>query len=202
MSRDKECKTEDWEGKDDGELVLAARDGRLGAFDALVGRYQRRVTARAYHLLNNVDDAMEVAQDAFLKAFEKLNTLSRPERFGHWVLRIVGNMALNRRRARALRKTASLDVTPAGGDEPMELNIADPAAATPEALVSAKDIEVLIWRVIQELPENQRVSLVLFSIEKFPQKQIAEILNCSVEAVKWNVFTARKTLKDKLKDYL
>ena len=64
------------------------------------------------------------------------------------------------------------------------------------------DLRELIRREIQQLPEKQRMCLVMFSIEKIPQKHVAEILGCSVEAVKWHVFTARKKLKEVLEDYL
>ena len=187
---------------DDGELVLAARKGELAAFDRLVKRYQRKATAVAFRLLNNLDDALEVTQDAFLNAYGKLNSLSEPERFGSWLLRIVSNLALNRRRARTLRKTASLD---AGSDEQdgrADMDIADEDAIAPDEAASAEDVRGIIDQALAELPEMQRQALVLFSVEHMPQKEVAQVLGCSVEAVKWHVFTARKKLKDRLKDYL
>lgn len=68
----------DRQGAEDAELVAAVLQGQLPAFDELVGRYQRKATAVAYRLLGNRDDAMEVVQDAFLRAYEKLGTLSAP----------------------------------------------------------------------------------------------------------------------------
>ncbi|MCK4601216.1 MAG: sigma-70 family RNA polymerase sigma factor [Phycisphaerae bacterium] len=186
---------------DDAALVRAARSGRLAAFDALVERYQRQATALAYRLLSNRDDAMEVTQEAFLKAFEKLDTLSRPKRFASWLFRIVSNLSLNRRRARALRKTASLDVPPHVDEGRAETNRPDTQAATPAEIVSAEELKDLIRREIDQLSEMQRLALVLFSIAKMPQGEVAEVLGCSVEVVKWHVFTARKKLKDRLKDY-
>lgn len=187
---------------DDGALVRAARKGELHAFEQLVERYQRRATAVSYRLLNNRDDAMEVTQDAFLKAYEKLGTLSKPERFGSWLLRIVSNLSLNRRRSRALRKTASLDVAPQGDEGRGEYDRPDTRIATPAELATAHDLQEQIDAAIEKLPEKQRMALVLFSIAKMPQNEVAEILGCSVEAVKWHVFTARKKLKEELEDYL
>lgn len=186
---------------DVGDLVGSAREGAAGAFDELVRRYQRQATSVAYRLLNNRDDAMEVTQDAFLRAFEKLPSLAQPERFGPWLMRIVNNLALNRRRARALRMTASLD---ASGDDDARggPNLPDRREPDPPTAASADELEGLLSKAIDELPERQRTALVLFSIEKMPQNEVAEILGCSVEAVKWHVFTARKKLKDRLKDYL
>lgn len=190
------------DGAGDGELVRAARRGDLGAFEVLVGRYQRQATAVAYRLLNNREDAMDVVQDAFLKAYERLASLSQPGRFGPWLLRIVSNLSLNFRRARALRRSESLDGGDGGDDSHGRLNRPDPHAADPPSLASADEMGRLLARAIEELPHMQRQALVLFSIEKMPQKDIAELLGCSVEAVKWHVFTARKKLKERFKDYL
>ena len=187
--------------EDIAELVQRVRQGDLGGFDELVRRFQRQATGIAYRLLNNVDDAKEVTQDAFLRAFDRLETLSDPNRFASWFFRILSNGALNRRRSRALRKTSSLDIDysdDAGGPRVLP----DPRMATPLEQTSGRDLESRIQSAIEELPEMQRRALVLFSIEKLPQKQVAEILSCSVEAVKWHVFTARKKLRETLANYL
>jgi len=185
----------------DGELVAEAVGGSAKAFEVLVYRHQRRATEVAYRLLSNMDDAMEVTQEAFLRAYRKLQSLSVPEKFGSWLLQIVSNQALNFRRGRALRYTVNLDrLHPT--DRPAELNIADPSAISPGAEASAKELKQAMRQAIDQLPEKQRLALVLFSIQKLPQKQVAEVLNISVEAVKWHVFTARKKLKEKFKDYL
>lgn len=189
-------------GGDDAELVGAVLRGQLSAFDVLVERYQRQATAVAYRLLNNRDDAMEVVQDAFLRAYEKLDSLSHPERFAGWFMRTVSNLALNRRRSRALRRGASLEELAEAGEGRGGLVPPDPRASSPEEVAAAGDLRRLIGEGIDELPEMQRQALVLFSIAKLPQKEVASLLGCSVEAVKWHVFTARKKLKDKLKDYL
>jgi RNA polymerase sigma-70 factor (ECF subfamily) len=188
----------------DAELVRAARRGDLGAFEVLVARYQRQATAVSYRLLNNRDDAMDVVQDAMLKAYDKLDTLKRPSHFGPWLMRIVNNLSLNKRRSRALRKAASLDAIAAGGDEDGrgELNRPDTRTESPVSAASAEEVKELIARAIENLPDMQRQALVLFSMEGMPQKEVARLLGCSVEAVKWHVFTARKKLKEKLKDYL
>ena len=182
--------------------MRAARKGQLAAFDRLVERYQRQATAVAYRLLNNMDDALEIVQDSFLNAYDKLASLSEPGRFGPWLLRIVSNLALNRRRARMLRKAASLDAVDEDESDRPELSLADEQSPGPEAEASAKDVQRLIAKALEELPEMQRQALVLFSVEEMPQKEVAALLGCSVEAVKWHVFTARKKLKEKLKEYL
>jgi len=192
----------DRQGPSDTKLVAAVLRGELAAFDQLLRRYQRQATATAYRLLNNTDDAMEVVQDSFLKAFERLGTLSRRERFGPWLLRIVANSALNRRRGRALRQTASLERMADRGDDRPESGRRDPHAATPAQLASAAELRGIIDEAIGRLPRVQALALLLFTKADMPQKKIAEILGCSVEAVKWHVFTARKKLKEILADYI
>ena len=73
-------------GPDDAECVRATLRGELKAFDNLIKRYQQQATGLAWRLLNNMDDAMEVVQASFLRAYEKLGSLSRPERFGSWLI--------------------------------------------------------------------------------------------------------------------
>lgn len=189
---------------EDGELVRSVLRGDRGAFDILVGRYQRQVTATAYRLLGNLDDALEVAQESFLRAFRKLPGLAEPRRFGPWLVRIAVNQSLNLRRGRALRKTVRLE-TLVGEDEeasPASPNRQDPHAQSPAELTSADELKRRIADALDELPETQRQALVLFSIEKMPQKDVAKILGLSVEAVKWHVFSARKKLKERLREYL
>src|ERR671912_145661 len=84
----------------DGVLVEQVLGGNRGAFDQLIGRYQRQAVAVSYRLLGSSHDALEVTQDAFLKAFSSLATLQKPEAFGGWLMRIVSNLSLNFRRGR------------------------------------------------------------------------------------------------------
>ncbi len=203
MSKGVENKADMAQEPTDGQLVFRVRSGQAGAFDELVRRYQRRASAVAYRLLNNRDDTMEVSQEAFLRAYDKLDTLDKPERFGPWLMRILSNLALNRRRSRSLRKMASLDAPHRGADGDGRADWTDPPDAnmpTPLAQVVGADMRELLARAIDALPEMQKQALIMFSLQKMPQKQVAEILDCSVEAVKWHVFTARKKLKDKLAD--
>ena len=81
-------------------------------------------------------------------------------------------------------------------------NLPDPAAVNPGQAASAKELSQRIDEAMSQLSEKQRQALVLFSVKKMPQKEVASILGLSVEAVKWHVFTARKKLKDLLQDYL
>src|SRR5438445_414438 len=97
------------QGPSDGQLVEQTIAGNRKAFDDLIRRYQRQAVAVSYRLLGNSSDALEVTQDAFLKAFTSLETLQKPEAFGGWLMRIVSNLSLNYRRGRKTRSQLPLD---------------------------------------------------------------------------------------------
>ena len=190
----------------DGQLVQEVLGGRRAAFDDLVRRYQRQAVAVSYRLLGNSHDALEVTQDAFLKAFSSLATLQKPEAFGGWLMRIVSNLSLNYRRGRKTRRQLPLDdllgaADPetgdaAGGGEWMAKD-ADPVHA-----LESREMGARLKQALAQLPERQRLAIVMFTIQELPQKQVAQALECSVEAVKWHVFQGRKKLKELMKDYL
>jgi RNA polymerase sigma-70 factor, ECF subfamily len=180
--------------------VLAARQGDRTAFGKLAQQYQRQCAAVALRLLGNTHDAMELVQDALVKAYKNLSQLQQSERFGPWLMRIVTNLALNSRRSRARRQAISLEAVAADSAEGEDLRSTLPGDAldAPDRPLTSAELGDAIQQAIDELPEKQRLALVMFAIEKMPQKEVAEILHCSVEAVKWHVFTARKQLKKRL----
>jgi len=194
---------------DDAQLVGSALAGESPAYDELVRRYQRRAIAVAYRLLGNVHDAADVSQDAFLRAYRSLGSLEDHGRFGPWLLRIVSNLSLNFRRSRAsgvARSAMPLDEVIEGRGEfrsPSGESLNGGAfGGSPTESPLSGELGGAVGEAIGRLPEKQRLALILFSIEGLPQKEVAEILECSVELVKWNVFQARKTLRKTLAGYL
>ncbi len=179
--------------------VLAAKAGDRAAFGKLAQMYERQCAAVALRLLGNSHDAAELVQDALINAFKSIGQLNQAERFGPWLMRIVSNLALNFRRSRSKRQVNSLDA-PGPDGEMIQTQIA--GGQLPEKPLTSAELGVAIQRGIDQLPEKQRLALVLFALEKMPQKDVAEVLNCSVEAVKWHVFMARKQLKKVLALYL
>jgi RNA polymerase sigma-70 factor (ECF subfamily) len=188
----------------DAELVRAARVGQRAAFDELVERFQRRAVSVAYRLLGNLHDALEVCQEAFVRAYRNLGSLEDGRRFGAWLLRIVTNLSLNFRRDRAAGgQRVSLDDCILQ-EPPSRQRLADAPRSDqrPGAELAASELRDVVHAAIARLSEQQRTALVLFSIEQLPQKEVAEIMGCSVEAVKWHVFQARKKLRVQLAEYL
>jgi RNA polymerase sigma-70 factor (ECF subfamily) len=186
----------------DGELVRRVLGGNRRDFDQLVARYQRQAVAVSYRLLGSTHDAMEVVQDSFLKAFTGLATLQRPDAFGGWLLRIVSNLSLNYRRSRKVRTQLPLDDVPQAQQAPAGIHGESTGSVDPVRALASKELGGRLMQALAELPEKQRLAIVLFTIEQMPQKDVAVALDCSVEAVKWHVFQGRKRLKELLKDYI
>jgi RNA polymerase sigma-70 factor (ECF subfamily) len=191
----------------DEQLVLKCVAGDRRSFDELIKRYQRQAVAVSYRLLGNSQDALEVTQDAFLKAYSSIKTLQKPGAFGGWLMRIVSNLSLNYRRSRKLRAQLPLDdclgptesgATDAGGGASEWMARDD----DPVHRLESQEMGAKLKEALNQLPEKQRLAIIMFTIEQMPQKQVAESLECSVEAVKWHVFQGRKKLKEIMKDYL
>jgi RNA polymerase sigma-70 factor (ECF subfamily) len=193
-------------GPSDGQFVAKTLAGDRKAFDELIRRYQRQAVAVSYRLLGNSHDALEVTQDAFLKAYSSLASLQKAEAFGGWLMRIVSNLSLNYRRSRKTRAQLPLDdllgpadaqhTDAAGGSEWMA------SSGDPVRRLESQEMGRRLQEALNQLPEKQRQAIVMFTIEQMPQKEVAEALKCSVEAVKWHVFQGRKKLKEMLKEHL
>ena len=185
-------------GKRDAAFIRAVLGGDTEAFGKLVEIYHPVAVGTAYRLLNNTDDALEVVQEACIRAYRSLGRLKEPARFGPWFMRIVSNLSLNARRSRKSSSTIALD-------DQMEKNSgAEPASPDvgPERHVEGRELQAAIDAALEKLPEKQRIALLLFTVEGWAQKDIAEMLECSLEMVKWNVFQARKRLREILGDRL
>ena len=194
-------------GPTDGQLVEQTLAGKRECFDELIRRYQRQAVAVSYRLLGNSQDSLEVTQDAFLKAFTSLDTLQRPEAFGGWLMRIVSNLSLNYRRSRKTRMSVPLGevLGPQGGEQTEAHGGGSEWMATsadPVRGLEGKELGAKLKEALAQLPEKQRRAILMFTIDQMPQKDVAEALHCSVEAVKWHVFQGRKKLRELLKDHL
>src|SRR5438046_4913907 len=163
----------------DGQLVQQVLAGQRKGFDELVIRYQRQAVAVSYRLLGNTQDAMEVTQDAFLKAFSSLDSLQKPEAFGGWLMRIVSNLSLNYRRSRKLRQQLPLDdcLGPAeGGATDGGAGVSEWMAKDDDPVhrLESQEMGAKLKEALSQLPEKQRLAIIMFTIEQMPQKQVAE----------------------------
>ncbi len=186
----------------DAQWVLTARAGDLGAFDKLVERHRRQAVSVAFRLLNRIEDATDVAQDAFVRAFQNLEKLDDPGKFAGWLMRIVTNLSLNFRRSRARHQMAPVDDAIKFDEALRHPTGAKMVTAAADDSLSKKELERVVREAIDALPEKQRTALKLFAIEGLSQKEVANMMECSLELVKWNVFQARKNLRTMLSDFV
>lgn len=174
-------------------LVRASRAGDRAAFDRLVLSHQRQAVGLALGILGNRDDAAEVVQEAFLKAHLGLGSLSQPERFRFWLLKIVANTALSRRRsARRHQILTRLFVA-----STVEKRATEPAEREREA-----ELRGAIERALQRLSAKEAEAIALFGLDNLSHEEVGRIMGCSIGAVRWHVHRARKKLRVLLKDYL
>jgi RNA polymerase sigma-70 factor (ECF subfamily) len=181
----------------DRSLVARAQGGDLRAFETLVERHRRRIYSLAYRMTCAHEDADEVLQETFVRAFVSLRRfdLSRP--FANWLYTICANLCLDRRRRASRQKQVAWDDVE---DRPLGLQ----AATTPGPEVATENGELReqIDTAIARLPERQRAALVLFEVEGMKITEVAEAMDCSEGAVKSTLHRARRRLRDELREYV
>jgi len=175
--------------EEETELAARAHAGDLDAFGQLVDQYapQARRVARA--VLGNVDDGDDAAQDGFLSALKNLGRYDPSRPFGPWLMRIVANAAVDRRRRKKVRAVEALSPTlPSSGP--------GPASETDRrAMMDTLD------GALKQLPERQRLAVTLFDVEGYAHAEIAEMMNVPQGTVRSDVFHARRALRSALKPW-
>jgi RNA polymerase sigma-70 factor, ECF subfamily len=186
----------------DHALLEATRDGDEDAFAILVGRYRNQITNYIYRMLNDYDEAVELAQETFVRVFRAADRYQTTYAFSTYIYRIATNLAISELRRRKRRKLFSLTglFQSGEGDPTVEF---DPPDETPLADVAMVETErrTAVSRAISTLPDKYRAPLVLRDVEGKSYEEIAEILDMNEGTVKSRISRARGLLKDKLKAY-
>jgi RNA polymerase sigma-70 factor, ECF subfamily len=186
--------------RDDLALVHASKDGDVAAFAELVNRYDRKLFRIAHHLTHNGEDAEDVVQDAFLKAYQHLGRFREESKFSTWLIRIALNQALMKLRERRLTKEVSLDDNSHPEEGHLPLDLAD-WAPNPEQLYRRAELRAILRKALQKLSPGSRMVFVLRDIEGLSLEQTAEALNLTVGAVKARCWRARLQLRERLSRY-
>jgi RNA polymerase sigma-70 factor (ECF subfamily) len=173
---------------DDSELVSATVSGNREAFDVIVARHRRAVYQVCYRFVNNHEDASDLAQDAFVRAWRGIKNFKGESALSTWLYRIAVNVCLNRVSARTVA-TEPIESTEHVADVGVE--------AAPHAMIR-EERAVAVRRAIAELPRKQRATLILRAYHDMSHQQIADVLGSSVGAVKANFFHALANLKKNL----
>jgi RNA polymerase sigma-70 factor, ECF subfamily len=185
---------------DEMSLVLAAKNGDLDAFSELVKRYDRNVFRIAQHITHNDEDAQDVVQDAFLKAYQNIDQFQGNSKFYTWLVRIAVNEALMRLRKRRNDRTVSLDEDVETDEGTMPREVAD-WSPNPEQIYGQSELGDILKKTIQGLPPGFRTVFVLRDIEGLSTEETAEMLGLSVPAVKSRLLRARLQLRERLAKY-
>ena len=181
-------------------LVQAAKKGDLEAFSELVKRYDRNIFRIAQHITHNEEDAQDVVQDAFLKAYQNLGQFLGNSKFYTWLVRIAVNEALMKLRRRRSDKTVSLDDDIETDEGTMPREVAD-WSPNPEQLYGQSELGDILKKTVQGLPPGFRTVFVLRDVEGLSTEETAEMLGLSVPAVKSRLLRARLQLRDRLSKY-
>lgn len=186
--------------KDDEPLLVAkAKAGDIEAFETLAGRYERKIFRLAQNITQNREDAEDVMQESFLKAYEHLGDFQGHSRFYTWLVRIAVNQALMKLRKRRPNQI-SLDEQVDTGEDSMSREVED-WGPSPEERYGQAELSQILSKVIAELDPAFRIVFQLRDIEELSTEETAEALNLSVPAVKSRLLRARLKLRQKLDRY-
>jgi len=180
-------------------LISQTLDGKTKAFELLVREHQKNVYNLALKMVGNPDDAFDISQDAFLRAYNSLSTFRGESRFSVWLYRLTSNICLDHLRKQKRRNTVSLTVGDEE-DESTELEIMD-ERPQPEELVLRGEMREAVQEGLRQLSDSDRQILTLRAIGGLSYEEIAEAMEIEMGTVKSRLFRARKRLCAFLTEY-
>ena len=185
----------------DNELMKRIGSGDKVAFTQLVEKYQRMVMKMVYRYIGSYHEVEDLTQEIFIKVYSAAKRYTPQAKFSTWLYRVVVNHCLNyRRKLKRGALLTSIDSSSSGSERPSS-QLSQPQDQQPERLLEQKEIQAALKRVISELPDKQRMALILYRFEGLSYKEITKVLGCSLSAVESLLFRAMKTLKEKLRPY-
>jgi RNA polymerase sigma-70 factor (ECF subfamily) len=185
--------------RSDQELVRASRRGDKEAFRELVERYQRKVVSIALGMVHNREDAVEIAQETFVKAFENLARFKGESSFYTWLYRIVVNRAIDFQRRERRHPTVGLEDW-GGGGEGYEEVLKEERLTDPYQRAQAREVGERVSEAINELTPDHKAVILLREVEGLSYDEISRVMQCSKGTVMSRLHYARKKLQKKLKD--
>lgn len=184
--------------QNDADLVRQTLCGHTSAYNGLVLRYQRQVYNLAYRMLGNAEDAGDLVQETFLRAYGALASFRQDASFLTWLYKIASNLCIDQLRSRKARSALSLDVELEEGREPA----ADSRSCSPEELAIRDSVQEVVQHAISNLPEKYRVVVVMRHLQDMSVEEIANVLEMPTGTVKTHLFRAREMLRGRLRSVL
>lgn len=182
-------------------LVHRSQKGDLAAYDELVRRYQERIYATVYHMTSNHEDANDLAQEAFIKAYNAIKTFKGGSSFYTWVYRIAVNKTINFLKQRKNRAGMSLNDLDFNAENDPDL-VALISDKTPRRDAALSELQKKLNEAMQKLSEQHRLVVTLHDVQGLAHEEIAAIMDCNVGTVRSRLFYARQQLQGYLLDYL
>ena len=182
----------DHSSADDQALVRAAQRGDMGAFEELVARHRDKIYARAYSMLRNEDEAVDLSQEAWVKGWQRLRQFQGESSFGTWLTRIVINLCLDHLRKQKRQRTESieeLDEEAGGVERQMPI-----VSVNPSAGLEREELRQRIDQALGQLSHEHRTVLVLHEFQEMEYKEIAKTMGCSIGTVMSRLFYARRKM--------
>ncbi len=188
-------------GPDDITLVRRAQKEDLAAYDELIRRYQQRIYATLYHMTSNHEDANDLTQEAFIKAYSALKSFKGDSSFYTWVYRIAVNKTINFLKQRKNRYAMSLDDLDFSAENDPDL-VALISDKTPRRAAGLAELQEKLNAAMQKLSEQHRMVVTLHDVQGLSHEEIGQIMDCNVGTVRSRLFYARQQLQGFLSDYL
>jgi RNA polymerase sigma-70 factor (ECF subfamily) len=189
------------EGAEEAQWVEQARSGNLAAYDNLIRRYQERIYGTVYHMTSNHEDANDLTQETFIKAFQAIQTFKGGSSFYTWIYRIAVNKTINYLKQRKHRQGMSLNDLDFNAENDPDL-VALISHNTPRRDASLSELQQKLNEAMAKLSDVHRLVVTLHDVQGVPHEEIARIMDCNVGTVRSRLFYARQQLQGSLADYL
>ena len=189
------------QGPDDEELVLKAQQGDVHAFDALVERYHGKIYGLTYNMTSNREDAEDLTQEVFVKAFQALPRFKGKSSFYTWLYRIAVNKTINYRKKRNRKRALSLDQF----DQEIKTDEVYhdlTSKGSPLRNVSLTELQKKMNEALQSLSEKHRTVVVLHDMQGIPHEEIAKMVGASVGTIRSRLFYARRQMQAELSEFV
>jgi RNA polymerase sigma-70 factor (ECF subfamily) len=186
---------------DDLFLVRRAQRGEMGAYDELIQRYQERIYRTVYNMVFNHEDANDLAQEAFIRAYRALGGFQGQSSFYTWIHRIAVNKTLTFLKSRKGKFQMSLNDLDANVENDAEM-VELVSEATPQRDVALAELQEKMNEALAKLSENHRLVVTLHDVQGMTDREIAQIMDCTLGTVRSRLFYARQKLQSSLSRYL
>jgi RNA polymerase sigma-70 factor (ECF subfamily) len=186
----------------DAALMLRVKQGDCTAFAELVDKYKQPVMNLVYRMLRDMTEAEDLAQNVFVQVYKAADRYQVNSKFSTWLFTIARNFCLNEIRRRSRHPTESLDLPHPEQEDQLLHQFEDKKTFSPPESLLHGELEEKIQEAVAELPENQRLAILLCRQNELSYEDIAKVIGCSVSATKSLIHRGRETLKQKLKPYL